>query len=213
MFKIKPDFPCYNGKQYLKPIDYIKDNNKHNNRDNKSNGNKDDVQLIRLNGCSSLMGLPLQNNGNYNSHTSELVSSSLANIAHALEAIATILNIKLIHPLKVFESFECLISQNGNQHINIPLTVHLNHSSGYNTVWSIISKIPADGDNNDNRVSYKDNNNTNDNNNNDNNNESFPLALSLMRANVIGLCLQIGIYLSIYLSIYLYIYLCIYHTS
>lgn len=65
-----------------------------------------------LRGVSTIMGLPLLNSGNYEGIPVEVVSSALSLAAHLVDTVASILNIHLDHPLRPFETFECVISPN-----------------------------------------------------------------------------------------------------
>lgn len=67
-----------------------------------------------LRGTSTVMGLPLLNSGNYEGIPVEIVSSALYFAAHLVDTIASILNIHLDHPLRPFETFECVISPSSN---------------------------------------------------------------------------------------------------
>lgn len=65
-----------------------------------------------LRGVSTIMGLPLLNSGSYEGIPVEVVSSALSLAAHLVDTVASILNIHLDHPLRPFETFECVISPN-----------------------------------------------------------------------------------------------------
>ena len=68
-----------------------------------------------LRGYSTIMGLPLLNNGVYDGIPVEIVSSALSFAAHLVDTVAAILNISLDHPIRPFETFECVTSPNSDQ--------------------------------------------------------------------------------------------------
>lgn len=65
-----------------------------------------------LRGVSTIMGLPLLNSGNYDGIPPEIVSSALSITAHLLDTVSSILNIHLDHPLRPYETFECVAIPN-----------------------------------------------------------------------------------------------------
>lgn len=68
-----------------------------------------------LRGFSTIMGLPLLNSGDYDGMPVEIVSSALSFAAHLVDTVAAVLNIHLDHPLRPFETFECVTSPNSDQ--------------------------------------------------------------------------------------------------
>ena len=68
-----------------------------------------------LRGYSTIMGLPLLNSGDYDGIPVEMVSSALSFAAHLVDTVAAILNIPLDHPLRPFETFECVTSPHSDQ--------------------------------------------------------------------------------------------------
>ena len=70
---------------------------------------------VALTGSSQIMGLPLLNSGEYDGVPHELVGAALAHTAHLVDALATVFNVPLDHPLKPFETYECTICPPWNQ--------------------------------------------------------------------------------------------------
>jgi hypothetical protein len=70
---------------------------------------------LHLSGCSTILGCPLPNHGNYDSCPIEIITTALAHIAHLTDAISTVLNIPVVNPINAFDTFECTISPHGNQ--------------------------------------------------------------------------------------------------
>lgn len=70
---------------------------------------------LSLTGCSTIFQLPLQNSGTYTAAPCELVATALAHVAHLTDVLSSLLHIPLVHPMRVFETFDCLISPRGDQ--------------------------------------------------------------------------------------------------
>lgn len=77
----------------------------------KSKGDR--VESLR--GVSTIGGLPLLNSGSYAGIPVEIQSAALSFAAHLVDTVASILNIVLDHPLRPFETFECMASPNFDQ--------------------------------------------------------------------------------------------------
>lgn len=78
-----------------------------------------------LRGYSTIMSLPLLNSGDYDGIPVEIVSSALSFAAHLVDTVAAILNIALDHPLRPFETFECVTSPNSDRRCCNILFYHL----------------------------------------------------------------------------------------
>jgi len=145
-------------------------NNDNNNNKNINNNTNEKGGIITLNGYSTINSLPLSNSGDDSNTNTELVSSALSFVAQLLVSLSVIFNVKLPHQIYVFEFEDCCISPGGNKELIIPLTPRLsivrNNNDNQDTdIWNDDGPI----------------------------NEKYPLALSLLRANVIELCLSLEI--------------------
>lgn len=98
---------------------------------------------------STILGFPMMNVGTTDGIPVEISKSSLIHICHFIDALTTVLNIQLIHPIDVFKGENCIISHGGNGGICLPVDF--------------------------------------------NDAKTDSVSLSLLRVNVIGLCVQSGI--------------------
>jgi len=143
---------------------------------NNNNNNNEKGGIITLNGYSTINGLPLNNSGDDNNTNIELVSSALSFVSQLLVSLSVLFNVKLPHQLYIFDYEDCCISPGGNKELIIPLISRL----------SITKKNDNDNDNKDILHDYNDDDEGPI-------NDQYQLALSLLRANVIELCLSLEI--------------------
>lgn len=66
---------------------------------------------VHIIGCSTILGLPLQNNGKYDGTPVEIVTSALAHVGYLTNSLAVALNIPLPHGIKSFDLVNCCYIQ------------------------------------------------------------------------------------------------------
>jgi hypothetical protein len=168
-------------------------------------------QSVPLKGCCTILGFPLQNSGNYQGAPHEIVSSALGLIAHVVDAVSALLNIPLDHPLHPFDTYECIISPQGDQRRVCILSPAVRHSSSYQHEWESFVQSLAKNNNDANKTG-KDSINANSkmkklakakaqvtssrlqaDEGDWSPNPDFPFALSLLQANIVCLCFRAGV--------------------
>lgn len=154
---------------------------------------KDKKQSIHLHGCSTIMGLPLPNNGFYDCVPLEILCSIMNLVARAVKLIADALNIAIPHPIDINEGGSDMDTRNvvfyphddrSNPILLLPaylypLTESLSSSSGSSSnkhIWHSISDVSANSSTSPWRL-----------------NTSFKHSITLLQANIIMLCIRIGI--------------------
>jgi hypothetical protein len=83
--------------------------------DRNTNKVSSDRGYVNLRGSSSIFTFPLLNNGNYEGIPAEIVATALSHVSHLMDALATVLNIPLDHPVRNFDTYDCAISPHSNQ--------------------------------------------------------------------------------------------------
>jgi hypothetical protein len=80
------------------------------NEDTIKHGNE-----MKLDGISTILDLPLTNNGDYQHIPHEITASALSYITHLVDTLSVILNIPPTHPIMPFETYDCIISPQNDQ--------------------------------------------------------------------------------------------------
>lgn len=106
-----------------------------------------------LSGISTILGYPLQNIGNNLGIPPDLIIAALSITCHLVDCLSTVLNIPLVHPMKMFLSRDVgvIISLGSNQQVQVAIKKEFMS------------------------------------------NRSFSLAVLLMNANIINLCVKCGL--------------------
>lgn len=146
-------------------------------------------QSIHLHGCSTIMGLPLPNNGFYDHVPLEILCSIINIIAKVVKLIANSLHIPLPHPLDVSKSnltaAELVLYPHDDRMSPIHMlpadlkvsvsTIDKNSKLNTEYIWHSISDI-SNRESSPWRL-----------------NPSFPRSMRLLQANIIILCIRIGL--------------------
>lgn len=137
--------------------------------------------VLEIVGCSTIVGIPLPNSGDYSGTPPEIVSAGLGHVAHLLETIATVLNVPLPHPVKPFGAFDyAVICPQGRLDSYLPLCPFILGNAVHNRQppWVLSRRCPSQADLEAEGWVL---------------NTVFLEALALLRADVVCLCLKVGV--------------------
>lgn len=147
----------------------------------------------QLAGCSSILSLPLPNNGIYSDIPYETTAVALSHVAHLVDALSSALNIPLTHPIVTVSATECMISPHYNLGACYSLSpvTHINTRAKHESFnWLTPVEVRK---NNSIGAQRKDGISQNIDLREFEVNRAFPQALTLLQANVVALCLRAGL--------------------